>query len=42
VTIVPALPFMARMGVEVGSFANVNAWIGRCMSRPALGRAMQG
>lgn len=40
--IVAYLPFMARLGVDTGAFKNVTAWIGRCMARPALGRAMAG
>ena len=42
VSIVSLVPFMARLGVDTGSFANINAWVGRCMNRPALGRAMAG
>ena len=34
--------FIGRLGVDVSPFANVGAWVGRCMSRPALGRAMAG
>jgi glutathione S-transferase len=40
--IVAFLPFMARLGVDYGPFKNVQAWMGRCVSRPALARAMQG
>lgn len=36
------IPFLGRLGVETGTYANVQAWVGRCMTRPALGRAMQG
>jgi glutathione S-transferase len=42
VSIVSLVPFMARLGIDTSSFANVNAWVGRCMARPALGRAMAG
>jgi glutathione S-transferase len=36
------VPFMARLGIETGNYANILAWVGRCTSRPALGRAMMG
>lgn len=42
VSIVSLVPFMARIGIDTGSYANINAWVGRCMARPALGRAMAG
>lgn len=35
-------PFLARLGVDFGPYKAVNAWIGRCMTRPALARAMAG
>jgi len=34
------MPFIGRLGVDLAKFANLNAWSGRCMGRPALGRAM--
>ncbi len=34
--------FVGRLGVDVSPFANLSAWTGRCMARPALGRAMAG
>jgi glutathione S-transferase len=36
------VPFLGRMGVDASQYPNVQAWVGRCMTRPALGRAMQG
>ncbi len=42
VSIVSFIPFMARLGVDLSAYGNVNAWVGRCMGRPALGRAMMG
>lgn len=36
------VPFLGRLGVETGKYPNLNAWVGRCMTRPALARAMQG
>jgi len=42
VSIVSLVPFLARVGIDTGSYANINAWVGRCMTRPALGRAMAG
>lgn len=35
------IPFAARLGVDTGPLANVQAWSGRCMQRPALARTMQ-
>jgi glutathione S-transferase len=37
-----AMPFMARIGVDFQPYARVNAWVSRCTTRPALGRAMMG
>jgi len=36
------VPFFARIGVDLGPFKNIQAWVGRCTTRPALGRAMAG
>ncbi len=36
------IPFLSKIGVDTGPFANVQAWVGRCMTREALARAMQG
>jgi glutathione S-transferase len=36
------MPFLGRLGVDFNPFANVNAWVTRCTTRPALGRAMAG
>jgi glutathione S-transferase len=36
------IPFMARIGIDLGPYPRINAWIGRCMARPALARAMAG
>jgi glutathione S-transferase len=33
---------LARVGVDFAAHAAVQAWMGRCSSRPALARAMQG
>jgi glutathione S-transferase len=41
-SIVAFLPFLMRIGVDLNPYANINAWSGRCMQRPALGRAMMG
>jgi len=42
IMLVTFFPFMGRLGVDLAPFANINAWIGRCMSRPSLHRAMTG
>jgi glutathione S-transferase len=34
--------FIARQGFDLSQCPNVTAWLGRCTSRPALGRAMAG
>jgi glutathione S-transferase len=36
------MPFLARLGVDLGPYKHLQAWVGRCTARPALGRAMQG
>jgi glutathione S-transferase len=36
------IPFMGRFGIDASGYKNVSAWTARCMSRPALGRAMAG
>ena len=36
------LPLLTRLGVNTVPYANVVKWSGTCMTRPALGRAMQG
>lgn len=36
------VPFAARLGIDLGPFQHLQAWSARCMSRPALARAMQG
>jgi glutathione S-transferase len=36
------MPFLARIGVDLGPFKNVQAWIGRCTARPAMARVMTG
>lgn len=35
------VPFAARLGVDIGPFANLQAWNARAMQRPALARVMQ-
>lgn len=35
-------PFMARLGIDTNPYKNVNAWVGRCVTRPALARVMMG
>jgi glutathione S-transferase len=35
-------PMLGRLGVDTSKHANVTAWSGRCLGRPALGRAMMG
>ena len=42
ISIATFVPFMARLGIDTGNYPNINAWVGRCISRPALGRAMAG
>lgn len=42
VSIASMVPFMARIGIDTGNYPGINAWAGRCMTRPALGRAMTG
>jgi glutathione S-transferase len=42
ITLVTFFPFMGRLGVDLTPHANINAWMGRCMSRPSLHRAMTG
>jgi glutathione S-transferase len=42
VSLASLVPFMTRIGIETGNYANILAWVGRCTSRPALGRAMMG
>ena len=34
--------FVGRLGVDLAPHKHVGGWIGRCSSRPAFGRAMQG
>jgi len=36
------VPFLSRFGVDLGPYKNLQAWVSRCMSRPALAKAMQG
>ncbi len=36
------MPFLGRIGGDLGPHKNVQAWVGRCTARPALGRAMMG
>jgi glutathione S-transferase len=36
------MPFLGRIGADLGPHKNIQAWVGRCTSRPALGRAMMG
>jgi glutathione S-transferase len=40
--LVPLVVFTGRLGIETSHLANLTAWAGRGMTRPALGRAMQG
>jgi glutathione S-transferase len=35
------IPFLGRLGIDLGPCKNVQAWSARCMGRPALARAMQ-
>jgi glutathione S-transferase len=32
--------YIGRIGIDLSPYANVSAWLGRCMARPALGRAL--
>jgi glutathione S-transferase len=34
--------FVARLGFDAAPYAHVGAWLGRCMARPAFGRALAG
>jgi glutathione S-transferase len=36
------VPFLARIGADLGPHKNIQEWVGRCTARPALGRAMMG
>jgi glutathione S-transferase len=36
------VPVLSKFGVDTSRYAHMQAWAGRCMQRPALGRAMQG
>jgi glutathione S-transferase len=36
------MPFLARIGADLGPHKNVQAWVARCTARPALARAMMG
>jgi glutathione S-transferase len=36
------VPFATRLGVDTGALPNLQPWVGRCVTRPALARAMQG
>jgi glutathione S-transferase len=36
------MPFLGRIGADLNPYKNLQAWVGRCTSRPALGRAMMG
>jgi glutathione S-transferase len=36
------VPFLARIGADLGPYKNVQAWVGRCTARPGLAKAMQG
>lgn len=35
-------PFLSMLGVDLGPYKNVQAWVARCNARPALAKAMQG
>lgn len=36
------MPFAGRLGVDTNGLPNLQSWVARIMSRPALARAMQG
>jgi glutathione S-transferase len=36
------MPFLGRIGGDLGPHKNIQAWVARCTTRPALGRAMMG
>lgn len=36
------LPFLQRLGIETTGMTKLNEWLGQCIGRPALGRAMMG
>ena len=41
-TVAAPVAFVGRLGVDLSPHANASAWVGRCMARPALGRALAG
>jgi glutathione S-transferase len=36
------IPFMSRNGVDLAAFERTNAWVARCIARPALARVLAG
>lgn len=40
--LVAYVPFLARLGIDLGPYKAAQAWVGRCMARPAIGRVMSG
>lgn len=42
ISLVSYVPLLARFNIDTSSYTNITPWVGRCMSRPALGRVMAG
>ena len=42
VSIVTNFAFLSRIGVDISAYTNINAWMGRCMSRPSVARVLAG
>jgi glutathione S-transferase len=36
------MPFLSRIGGDLNPHKNIQAWVARCTTRPAMGRAMMG
>jgi glutathione S-transferase len=36
------MPFLTRLGADLNPHKNIQAWVSRCPTRPAMGRAMMG
>lgn len=42
VALASVFPLMARLGIDTSPYKNITEWVGRCISRPALGRVLMG
>jgi glutathione S-transferase len=36
------LPFASKLGIDTARYERIQEWVGRCITRPAMGRAMTG